>query len=347
MVWDAKTGKPLSEPVTAFGGRFAGPEISDDGKFLLDMPAVNNFPSQYRLRAWELPALKPVGEALPPSFGGCRAIGPGGRFVTILGSPFKTAKPPEIAVRELGTGMSVGKPWILDGMRVIGPGALRFSPDGKHLFIGGGINKPPAYSVKRFDALTGAPVGMPWAHDNYILSVLVSPDGKAAATVSVGGGLFKVRRWDVATDTIVGAPVLIRADTKGVPSRPPGRDYFALHNDARTVAAVAEDNRVQILDLATGKTLCPDLKPGAPIYWLRFSPDGKRLLTVCGDVKGEGVGYVPPGPSYLWDIATGQRIARVPHEGAVSAIAFRLDGRALVTADAKGAVSSWELLAPR
>jgi WD40 repeat protein len=66
-----------------------------------------------------------------------------------------------------------------------------------------------------------------------------------------------------------------------------------------------------------------------------FSRNGKLLAT--GDQNGN---------AYLWDVATGSRIATLPTPGpnsSVSSVAFSPNGKILATANQDGTTSLWSI----
>jgi serine/threonine protein kinase/WD40 repeat protein/tetratricopeptide (TPR) repeat protein len=65
---------------------------------------------------------------------------------------------------------------------------------------------------------------------------------------------------------------------------------------------------------------------------IRLSPDGKKLLTACGDKTAR-----------LWDIATGVELRRLWHPAGLRPVAYHPDGRRAVTGCSDGLVRLWNL----
>ena len=61
-----------------------------------------------------------------------------------------------------------------------------------------------------------------------------------------------------------------------------------------------------------------------------FSPDGQFLATTSNDYTAR-----------LWDAASGQEVARFPHEGTVWDVVFTRDGQRLATASADKTAQIW------
>jgi WD40 repeat protein len=122
--------------------------------------------------------------------------------------------------------------------------------------------------------------------------------------------------------------------------RPGWSAGFATSPDGRLVAlglAGAEDNPVQVWELATGQPQSAFLPhPDVP-YGFWFSPDGRRLFTGCRD-----------GQARLWDVASGKLVCppcKVDDE--VFGVALTPDGHWGLTATRKGVaeagkVQMWE-----
>jgi WD40 repeat protein len=70
----------------------------------------------------------------------------------------------------------------------------------------------------------------------------------------------------------------------------------------------------------------------APVFIARFSPDGKRIVTVTGD-----------NVARLWDARDGRRIADLRgHTAAIRAVAFSSDGRWVATASEDTTARVWD-----
>jgi WD40 repeat protein len=95
----------------------------------------------------------------------------------------------------------------------------------------------------------------------------------------------------------------------------------AFSPDGRTLAALALDGHIGLLDLATGKQTATltEANGGGNVA---FSPDGRTLA--AGDGNGE---------VRLWDVATGKRIASLAEGAPVADVAFSPDGQVLAVGD--------------
>ncbi|MFD0209925.1 PQQ-binding-like beta-propeller repeat protein [Streptomyces hirsutus] len=153
-------------------------------------------------------------------------------------------------------------------------------------------------------------------------TAVFSPDGTRLALVGVEA---TVRIWHLAT----GALHTVRT----------GRDQpvrtVAFTPDGRTLAVVtieADDERVTLLDAATGRTQ-RTIEPSArsPLS-LAFSPDGHALATASS-----GNRLVK-----TWDARTGQLRDSFRVNGEVESLAFSSDGRTLAVSSARG-VQLWDL----
>ena len=100
--------------------------------------------------------------------------------------------------------------------------------------------------------------------------------------------------------------------------------------------AYGQDGQVQLHELDDGQPR-PDLQvPGGQrLYGLAFAPDGKRLLTPCGD-----------GTTILWDVSAAQvrAVARLEgHEGKVWFALFFPDGQSVATGGDDRTIRLWEV----
>ena len=83
---------------------------------------------------------------------------------------------------------------------------------------------------------------------------------------------------------------------------------------------------LRLWDVASGKEL-PQLSAGQPIE-RAFSPDGRFVVT--------------RGGNHVYEIATGRRVASLPDDASIQAVAFSRDGHCLATCSREG-VTLWEV----
>jgi eukaryotic-like serine/threonine-protein kinase len=221
--------------------------------------------------------------------------------------------------------------WDVQSGESIGPSAhhlqfinaAAFSPDGSHIFTGSddGIYQLHAVRNARLRC-----VEVPCRAE--VGSVAISPDGRIALTGTkpLGQAEGEVQLWDIFTGKsqalVVHKSMILSA---------------VFSPDGRTVATASADQTVNLLDVATGKLLCPSLKHDGWVHDVAFSPDGKRLLTGCDD-----------GIARLWEVPTGRYLdRRFEHQEGVAAIAFSPDGSLAATASSDKTARLWEISSGR
>src|SRR5262249_28877394 len=93
--------------------------------------------------------------------------------------------------------------------------------------------------------------------------------------------------WDSATGKVRHTIGLMSPNVRAV----------ALARDSRTLA-VAMPGYVRLFDVVTGKTLVEERGHLAEVVDMRFSADGKQLISACSE-----------GSVRVWDTATGRNLA--------------------------------------
>jgi len=251
--------------------------------------------------------------------------------------------------------------------RDVGPGrsvrCLVFSPDNTKIAVSGWSGSKNGIAI--YDVPTGELV-TEFGDDYGIGTYLAfSPDGKRLA--SSDGGYIRV--WNVETGTAEvsvggscpvfmpgGRRIACGGSKSGLKSNKWGvtiLDAFsgeilnvmaghprpvkslALSHDGKRIASVGSDSTIKVWDVEAGKELVSTRyrKPCNDEY-IRFSPDGKLLVTVCG------------AELVIWDSETGterKTLDGQPRGFLLSAAEFSPDGTTLAAASTANLLLFWEM----
>lgn len=216
-------------------------------------------------------------------------------------------------------------------------------------------------------------------HEGAVVAVAFSPDSKTVASASHDGA---VKLWDIAT---------------GKERATLGNEYrgclgcVAFSIDGKTVASGAigspfplpDLQEVKLWDVSTGKLRTRLKARDYYVYSVAFSPDGKTLASLHGDVTlwdlatnkkratleayvdenrpsnepvhgVESVAFSPDGKMLaaaanferavnVWDLATRERSVLLGHTRSVCAVAFRSDSKILASASGDKTIRLWDL----
>jgi WD40 repeat protein len=253
-----------------------------------------------------------------------------------------------LAVFDAKTGQRTA---VCDGHRD-GIWALTFSPDGTRLASGSEDNV-----ARLWDPATGALLATYRGHTSKVLGVAFSPDGERLVTTSADG---TVRQWNAGTGREIEPPydrhtgevftAVYSPDGQWVASAGTDRtirvwqargrqDVAILHGhtgavirvaftaDGRRLASLsrewikqAGDDTVRVWEVDLQATLPVLRGHDRYVYPVAFSPDGRWIASGAWDKTVR-----------LWDAATGEPCATLPHPGYVLDLAFGPDGQWLVT----------------
>jgi WD40 repeat protein/tRNA A-37 threonylcarbamoyl transferase component Bud32 len=378
QTWDAGMGKPLSAPVTlklASPPSLFGLALSPDGRFGLERALAGG---GWELRVWDTATGQALTLPGKRGIRGWGKFSPdGGRILTYGGGPpFAPDRDPQMPSGEAQlwdatTGELLAPPlkhygevhlaeFSPDGCRVVTASADRtarvwdaasrqpltpplphsravvyaaFSPDGRRVVtVATDAQKAEragaGSEVRVWDAATGRPLTPPLHHDQKPTQVRLSPDGRFLAA-SAGG---RWHLWDCAGG---------RASFTPGQGQGPGLPHAALSPDGLRLAALDRLGRLRVWEVPTGRLLLPPTpEAGDPrlVRFLRYSPDGRRLLT--GEDRR----------ARLWDAATGGPLGLpLEHQAPVNYATFSRDGRHILTASgslgdpkALGAARVWD-----
>jgi DNA-directed RNA polymerase subunit RPC12/RpoP len=245
-VWEFATRAPLQRFAEDLG--VAGVALSPNGKLL----ASGSWTGHVRVYDWA------VGKQLfdfPVEPNGTRvAFAPDGRLLATV-TENKTAQLWDT---------TQGKLWAdLEG-DLFRFHCVTFSPDGKRVLAGGGDWKPGGIAqVTIWDAASKKQVGKLTGHQNTVLGICCSPDGKTIATASLDQ---TIRLWDAES---CGCFKTLTGHTRWV-------EGVAFSADGKVLVSASLDGTVRFWDVATGMEKKRLTMPG-PVRTVRFTPDGNLL----------------------------------------------------------------------
>ena len=163
-------------------------------------------------------------------------------------------------------------------------------------------------------------------------SLAFSPDGKQLAS---GHQYGSVRLWDVDALLEQVDRTFKEATPKETHTISVGAMSIvslAFSADGKRLAAGAEDNRITLLDPASGKVLRSFVGHQAAVVALAFSLDGKRLASASHDRSVK-----------IWDPSSGKELLTLPgHAGPVHAVAYSPDGKSVATAIDDAHIRLWD-----
>jgi WD40 repeat protein len=352
-VWDTETGNELQTVRGQFRAGFAWSFSPDGRRFALASPSPENTVELWDLTGGETPVYKTLQKHTETIWG--LAFSPDGRrLASVAGrsersTNFGDRRPGELEVWDVAAGKEVFYRHDPDGLHCV-----TFSPDGKRLAAsgqGGVVRVWDAAREREILALPGHTrevTGLAFAPDGKRLASVAldhtvqvwniptveplrleqepgigclafSPDGRRLATGSLNG----IYLWDLAGGDEDPEPIL---EIRG----PGNCRRLAFSPDGTRLAAGRG-----VWDSATGRQIASlNSNAGTPPRLgegVAFSPDGKRVASVCLDQIS------------IWDAQTGEEIVALNRgRFCIDALAFDPDGRLLASGDLRGVVKVWD-----
>jgi RNA polymerase sigma factor (sigma-70 family) len=266
--------------------------------------------------------------------------------VSVAGSPAgdllaETGPAGPIVLWDLATGRQKELGQANPGAGLVG---LAFSPDGKRLASLGAGGRVRLYDMAAGKEAPGGVAAEAGRQIGWGDTVVFSPDGKLLATTG------SVREGGVVTGVLDIWERNSGKRTLQLKGRARGSPAVSFSIDGRSLAWPAEDGKLRLTDVATGKEVRTLGQPEQTRYLagLAFSPDGKRLATRGYDQAVR-----------LWDVSSGREVRQLAPAltgqrlggrsvfgvaGGVPAasLAFAHDGKLLAGAGPGGAVTFWD-----
>jgi WD40 repeat protein len=113
---------------------------------------------------------------------------------------------------------------------------------------------------------------------------------------------------------------------------------FALARDLSVAAHATKDDRVRVIDLATGQERWQRKATDEYVLALALSPDGKILAS--------GAGFAD-GVIRLWDVVSGNELGRLAgHRSGIHQLIFWPDGKTLASASFDQTIRLWDVTNP-
>jgi WD40 repeat protein/serine/threonine protein kinase/tetratricopeptide (TPR) repeat protein len=189
-----------------------------------------------------------------------------------------------------------------------------FSPDGRFV-----VTASDDHTARVWDARTGKPIGEPMRHSAAVSYADFSPDSRSLVTTCRDK---TARLWDANTGKPITKPLAHDENFWSAAVSPDGRTITtATYPSGGSERAIERrDLTVHLWSVQTGKRLHEPLAhQGDP----KFSPDGKHMVTILGDVFGGG-----GTNAQQWDVATGKPFGgqMFNHGGRISELVYSPDG---------------------
>jgi len=232
------------------------------------------------------------------------------------------------------------------------PMHTQFSPDGKRIVTASDK------TVLVWDVQTGQPLTEPLKHSRAVLSAQFSSDGMWIVTASEGG---TTRVWDAQTGQPLAKPLEHRQPLLSAQFSPDGKRSVTAPSartvwvwdaqsgqvlaqpvrdvtshefspDGTRIVGVSRDHSAGVWNKQIAEALPSPVSNRSPVTSAEFSPDGKRIVTASRDKTAR-----------VWDAQTGQPLTGpMSHGHWVNSARFSRDGKRIVTASRDKTARVWD-----
>ncbi|MEO5886791.1 MAG: AAA family ATPase, partial [Anaerolineales bacterium] len=199
--------------------------------------------------------------------------------------------------------------------------SVAFSPDGKYV-VSAGCDELDANgscvegTARVWEAATGQELAH-MTHDESVLSVAFSPDGKYVVSGSFDN---TVRVWEAATGQEL-ARMTHDGWVSSLAFSPDGKYVVSAGCDERDNAnGSCVEGTARVWEAATGQELAR-MTYDEYVSSVAFSPDGKYVVSGSEDFTAR-----------VWEAVSGQELARMTLDGPVYSVTFSPDGKYVVSA---------------
>ena len=189
--------------------------------------------------------------------------------------------------------------------------------------------------------------------------ISASPDGTILTWDLDSGQMIDGLETDVDASAVLVSPdtrlvalalgsevVVVQPDTRQIVARVQHDrrvTAIAFSRDSRRLAVGAIDQKASVTELPNARELAR-FSHDASVEAVAFSDDGRLLATATGSMAIRLLGREPIDESaHVWQIDSGQRLARLPHDHIVEALAFNADASRLATGTRSGLARVWQI----
>lgn len=309
--WDAATGKVLRKWI-AGADRTDRLEVSYDDR-LVACVAGNT------VTVWELATGKHV-RTINPSAGYARQIMADWVGFSRDSESIYVANDDRVGVWSIATGKPLR---VLEGGQYVGL-RMAVSPDGNLIAAAGGYGPGSRGGgispVKVWSLATGEKVAE-FETPSFVYSIEFSPDSTQVLWTNKLAALISDAQTGEHQVVLKGVSLPVKA--------------VALGPHGQLALFAGGDNRVKVVDLASGQVVRMLTGHSLEVTAIVMLPDGKRAVSGSVDRSLR-----------LWDLETGKQLdAFEGHGGTISSIAVSASGKYLAAAGADGYVAIWDLAA--